>query len=142
MKVKILTALPYADLSGNVRGYQPGEMLDTKDWYAKSLIDDGYAEPIIPEPLPESFISLGEKVDSSEGASSSEQFGGDVEPAFDFMSLPGMTEAIAAELAIRGIRDRDALVNVLTEGTAVNIQGVGIRKYQAWKKALGIYPKE
>ena len=134
MKIRIKAAGLYMDRRSNAISLQRGDILDTKDWYAQSLIADHYAEPVnapAPDPDPENaaassapapeaihqVVGVDEVFDPTPPPAAHE-----AEPEeFEMARLPGMTSAILKELTERGVTDKETLVAGLTTGTLVNI---------------------
>ena len=122
MQIRILVPGPYMTHANRAAALQAGDTLDTKDWYAESLIASGLAERV-GAPAPVDFDT---QVDSPAAEP----------PPFTLATLPHMTEAVLAELSERGVTDLKTLGAALEAGTLKNVPGVGAKTYQSWKKAI------
>jgi predicted flap endonuclease-1-like 5' DNA nuclease len=162
MKVMIVKAGPYNDRRNVAHQCVPGDILETQDWYAKSLIDSGYADylpatppPDNPEPpeiaeVPAHVIAGSDPVFDENGAMP--ETDPDIDPwytpseaeapkPYDFTKLPGIKPEIAEAIVNAGITDEAQLIAALEDGTLVNVPGIGIKKYQALKKYFHLYPE-
>lgn len=119
MKVTILRSGKYADLKGVVRAYQTGEVLETKEWYANSIIQSGYAErPAVVDPAHVAAEIAHEII--AEGAIEEEE----PQTKENWTRLPGVTRKIDAALHEAGIDTQEQILAAIANGSLVNIVGL------------------
>lgn len=129
MKIVILKDGIYNDQNNNAQELKAGMELETKGWYAKALVGDGFATfpkkekpvPIVEEPTFEEEKPL----EASEAAR--------------FTDLPGITEANEKALHEAGILTEIDLLQALSKGTLINVPTIGIKKAVRLKEHFGMY---
>lgn len=126
MKVRILIEGVYANPDHSVSHRNPGDLHFCREWYAQSIIESGYAEPIT------DAADLGTQTDSEDPVLEDQDH-----PAIaSFTNLPGITEALNDQLHEAGIRTTEALLSNLIGGQVVAI--LGPRRTARLKKHFGL----
>lgn len=138
MKVRIIRPGIYSDGHGNPAYCEQGDLIEAKEWYAQGLVEYGYAERIA--------VFGGDLEADKETTAAKEnqdEEGWEEEAESEILvdyekMLPRIVSPELSKELNRTFTTEAEFIEAAKNGSLVNVPGIGIRKFHAIKKALGL----